>query len=238
MWAKYYQSQNERALTVTNDFQEDLDIDSPEDFRAAEQIASGRRARTVPLKEHRVGDWVFTIPEGVDLQSFINFIGPEKLESIEHPIMIAKLIKHEFASSLRLLEVFGRQMFACAEAYAYIVQMNVADPGANSQDMPKQYTASKYYRAHRLPETYSVFTNRRDCAAYDHHGIEFAVENVHTFSNKPVAMPRPGCALAADTLAWDRVIMEEDLKKQAFYVDPIRFEDPEGNGDSFHKNVA
>jgi len=238
MWQRFYQTQNERTLTVNNDYHEDIDIDYPADFAFAEQIALGKKIRKVPLREHVFGDWCITVPEGVDVDKFIEYLGPEKLESMNHPLLVANRVQHAFASSLRLLEVYARQMFGCVEAYAYITKLDVADPSFNSQEMPEQYMASRYYRVQRLPDSYFAFSNKRESPPYDYHGIEFSGENIHTFSCDPVPTPRPGYQLAPDTLPWSRVIREEDLKQQDFYVDPIRLEAPCAGHDTAHNAVA
>lgn len=236
MWYKMFQSQRERALAVTNSFYEDLDIDTMEDFLFAQHIAEGKVVRTRPSQTHTVGDWCFTAPQGVDMEQFVRFVGPDRLESIERPIMIAKRIDHAFASSLKLTEVFSRQMFGCLEATTYVNKLDEASPSFNTQDIRAQYTTSKHYMVHRLPETNHVFTNNRDGKAYDHHGIDFCWENYHTFSTEFVDLGRT--SVGFDTLPWDRIIMEDELKKQDFYVDPIRFEQPEERHESPRLSVA
>lgn len=224
MWFDMFQTRNERALSMTNDFYEDIDIDTPEDFAYAQEIASGKVLRKLPSQTHTVGDWCFTAPQGVDMEKFVDYIGPERLESIKRPIMIAKRVEHAFASCLKLTEVFARQMFGCLESMVYIHKIDEENPSFNTQDMREQYTASKHYRIHRLPESYYTHTNNRDGSAYDHHGVDFCWDNYHTFSTEFVQYPR--AFIGFDTLPWDRIIMEKDLAQQDFYVDPLQFKDP------------
>jgi len=216
MWPKYFLTDNERHLVVPLTLKESTDLDYPEDFDLAEKIIQGGKPRLRPSQEYNIGDWTMVAPRGLNIERFAEYVGRDKFENMDRPLLITEEVRHRFASFLRFTEFFGgHRHFKSLEAYRYLLQLD----NPNRQGMHvKQYLASQHYRLLRLPPTGYRYNTLKTCP--DHHGLEFGtpfgeVNTVH-YDKTHV----PDGIFEGDILAWDRIVRMEDLRRQDFYVSP------------------
>jgi hypothetical protein len=205
-----FRSPEEREMKVVVSLKENCDIDTNEDFMLAEQLAIGKKMKTRKLEEHEYNNWRIITPEGVNLKRLTDFVGKEKLDDTSSPILFLEKARYG-ATSLITTDVSSMFMYSNNEALTSVSSNKMVSTG-NSIYKPKDFMHSPYYRFFRMPDSQrhyycSVVGN------FDHHGANFGTvsgDSNGQFEN-----------IASDILPLDRVIFMEELKKQAFYIDPI-----------------
>jgi CMP-N-acetylneuraminic acid synthetase len=214
-WKNFNLTRFERHLNIYIDEHEGVDIDYEEDFALAEQIASGKRMVPRPVREHRFGDWIVTVPSGVDAEQFIGFVGQERLEDTTQPLLVLENVQHGHARFLQRLEVLGRSYYAGSQAMRYLYGTD--GKVFQSQKLPVEYRTSPHYQLLRLKDSpYHVSSYN---VGDDSHG-----HNTGIFSDVS-STERESCGkyhAGPDIIPWIRVIFLEDIEKQDFHVPPYR----------------
>lgn len=221
VWQHYSHTMNERVYYTYVDHLESIDIDTEEDFFIAEQIASGKKMQFLPVQEYKWNEWSIITPQGVNVQALIDWIGKEKFQNMDHPLIAVEETNHIFARFLKLSEIVGRSHFNNLEAYKHVhaPQGIIAH---QSQTFPKEYRSTPFYRFLRLRSNEIDFSTTKYYP--DHHGPDFGT-GFGEFDSTDYKIHETGSMWAPDILPWHRVIMLDELSKQPFYINPVTFSD-------------
>lgn len=205
----------ERLLIHTVTRKEAIDIDTAADFQFAEQIAAGGQVCLRKPVEYSVDGWGIILPEGVNLDHFLDYVGREKLQDKSLPI----LFLGEAAMPQQFLwntELSSREYLTSLEAADYLEGHECCKTG-RSQDLPRVVASTKHYRMLRLGERDTSRFGRLPKFVEPDHGGEFFGSHWGCFDVARGNASYPH----SDILPMDRVVLMSDLVKQDFYKDPV-----------------
>lgn len=165
----------ERTLRVQTDYLESIDIDTIDDFAAAEKRCDGDLPKLKKLYVYENDAIEFLAPEGADFTSFLDFIRNKGVKS-DSPILILRHADPLF-TFLRWYECNSSGDYFTESTKAIIA--NLPESG-HSQDFPVHYVHSPCYRVLRkeqdkcgiledsVPDTQIVFEDelKREWADY------------------------------------------------------------------------
>ncbi len=148
-WEECGLTNTERIFKLHIDRREAIDIDTPEDFALAEKIIGGAGVVPRKLVQHYLKDWVITLPEEVNLSCFIDFVGKDKFNITEEPILILETARPGF-SFFRSYDGNVRSYWVGRQAYEYMDTAQAKRTG-NMSYVPLHFQHSRSYRILRKP---------------------------------------------------------------------------------------
>lgn len=200
LWAKYGLTITEREYRVHLDTEETIDIDTEEDFKIAEKVAKGAK---IDFKKPHVEfykNWMIVVPEGVEIDKLIYYVGEEKFNSDQFPLLV---LEEAFPplGFVRIQDGSIRRYFIRPEGLDLVNSERLKKTG-NSKFINKHLTHSRFYRFLRIGKSdpHSIFIGP------DSLGIQFGINN--------------------EIIPWQRVIFLEQLARQSFYVTPYEWKLP------------
>jgi hypothetical protein len=131
----------ERTLRVPTNEREAVDIDTPEDFEAAERWAKGEELKKRRIILHSTDTHEYILPEGVDPDEFRTFILRMGVD-INSPILILTTPPPYF-TFLRLQENSNGMNYYTEDTMGLISSLPKA---GHSQDFPLHFMHSPHYR--------------------------------------------------------------------------------------------
>lgn len=134
----------ERALKITTDFYESIDIDTMEDWEKAEKVASGLKYTTKKIIRKSINKNDFIVPEGTDVPSFKDYLMDNGCD-LSKPVLILKSPPPYFAF-LRWHAVGSYKDYA--RQITWEITQNLPSAG-HSQDYPEHFYHSPAYRVLR-----------------------------------------------------------------------------------------
>ncbi|MBG0791127.1 MAG: hypothetical protein H0S80_11595 [Desulfovibrionaceae bacterium] len=195
-WRRHGYTVNERHLRLPVGLEENIDIDTEHDFQMACEIAAGKRFVARKSVLHRTPSADLLLPEGVDPEAFLDYLG-DRVPTTKSPILCLK--KSEKPSFMFNIGTADPRAYFCSEEArnAYVACPAVRATSCNSDQQP-HLVHSRHYRV--LPK-----------------------ENPFTVDD----LPKPRWHARNDKkytlnelIAWDNVIMMDDLRQQDFYLEP------------------
>ncbi|CCH49320.1 acylneuraminate cytidylyltransferase family protein [Pseudodesulfovibrio piezophilus] len=215
-WMQYGISAAERLYTMQVDHIESVDIDTPEDFAKAQMIAEGRPPVVRAPVSTRFGDWVTVTPKGVDAEKFMHFVGQERLADTKKPLLILGTATPPL-NFYTIMNNAVRMYYMDREA-ATCFQSDKVNLTGNSAYIPKHFLHDQHYRIMRVPELgkdadHKVWSHAEQREmGWPHGGFHNDSQGLYF-----------GSEYGDDVLPNDRVIWQEELAKQDFYLDPIEY---------------
>ncbi len=200
-WRRYGYTAHERALRIHISREEDVDIDTEADFALAQAVASGARFQTRKSVLHRVGTKHVLLPEGVNLNQFLDYAG-HRLSAPTPPLFLEERLKPSFLYNIG--EADPQAYFSSPEAREYYKASPAILKSTNNSDQPHHYVQSPHYRI--LPAHVPVV------------GDNIVPPRFHP-RNDP-AHDRD------DVVPWDNIIHMSELRGQPFYVEPVLLSHP------------
>ncbi|WP_281760596.1 cytidylyltransferase domain-containing protein [Pseudodesulfovibrio nedwellii] len=203
IWRRMGYTTFERVLKIPVSREENIDIDTEDDFRVAQAVASGARFKVRKSIMHRTSIGDILLPEGVDVTAFSNYLG-DRLPSPSSPVLCLKT--SEKPSFMYTISDADSLAYFCSdEASKNYSATTVIRKTANNSDQPQHYVQSSYYRV--LPKN--------------------GVFNIDTMEPPRYHPGNDGPWPTDECVPWDRVIHMEDMRKQPFYVSPVELVTPE-----------
>lgn len=196
LWDELGLSHAERVFMVHADEVECLDVDTPEDFAAAEKVCQGLRPCLRQLAVHQRDGWRIVAPVGTDFHALEAYLAP-KLDATEHPLLVLAKAAPPL-TFLSLQDGAQRRPWLCPEANAYLRSPQL-EATCNMAYMPEHYLHDQAIRI------------QRDLGAANHRklGSTDVWGGFHGMDGSAIPM--------------ERVIMREDLEQQPFYVSPVEW---------------
>lgn len=196
---------NEHCLTIALSMEEDVDIDTLEDFALAESVAAGARPETRKSVLHETSQARILLPEGVAVDAFVKYI-QTRIPDWSGPVLCLETpAKPSFMFMISNAD--PKAYYHSREAFEhYKPSAKILKTTCNSHQQ-QHHVQSIHYRV--LPKSFA-------------------------FKPYPLETPRTTPKNDAphtdhETVPWSRVIHMEDLRQQPFYIDPIALRPPQGS---------
>jgi len=195
IWIKYGLAITEKEYRIHVSRKEAIDIDTEEDFKLAVSVSTGQSFVIKKPNIYIYKNWEIITPEDADVNSFLEYIGLEKLEDTNYPILILENCKIPL-TFLRIQDGSIRRYYLNLEAIKRIDNEKV-QLTQNMKYIPSHYKQSNFYRPIRRVSN----INHNLMLLHDMDGQLFGLDH------------RP--------IPFFRVYFMDEIKKQTFYKSPF-----------------